>query len=447
MSDQYLSAASPARRLLGFSIPIFFTNFLQVFYALTDMAVVGRFTGEIGLAAIANGAIITYLIGSVGTGLAVGGAVVIGHYKGAANVDGQRESLISLLFLSSLAATIIAPFGLIYAREIFGLLNVAAEVLPEAADYLFIITLGLPLFFWGTALSFALRSLGDARGPLFFMVVGGVINVVLDLILVGPLKFGVAGAAVATVAAQAGAQAFAAFYLKKQGPVFDFRRPCSSLRPHQLRRILRLGLPTVAQLVMINLSYLAITVLINGYGVVTAAAAGVGLRICTLAVMPCWAVGQALTAMAANSLGAGDLKDAEALGRAALRLNLLVTALVVSAVQLAARSLMAFFNPGDLAVVEAGVTYLRVCCSLGVLIYAAMYTFNSLATGAGAASAAMLNSLLDSFLMRLILIWLISQAGYGLLAIYLGQALSAFLPALLGGAYFYSRLWQRKRVI
>lgn len=108
---------SSTRRLLSFSLPIFLTNFLQVFYALTDMAVVGRFAGESGLAAISNGSIIAYLLGSVGTGLAVGGAVVIGHYKGAGDLRGQRESLSSLLVLSLLAAGLISPFCLVYAPE------------------------------------------------------------------------------------------------------------------------------------------------------------------------------------------------------------------------------------------------------------------------------------------------------------------------------------------
>jgi len=116
-------------------------------------------------------------------------------------------------------------------------------------------------------------------------------------------------------------------------------------------------------------------------------------------------------------------------------------------VQAGAGPLMAFFNPGEPEVIKAGVAYLRICCSLGVLLYAAMYTFNSLATGAGAATMAMFNSLLDSVILRLIFIWFFMRADYGLTGIYLGQALSAFLPALLGAAYFYSRLWIRSRVI
>lgn len=434
-------------RLLAFSIPIFFTNFLQVFYALTDMAVVGRFVGDIGLAAIANGSIVAYLIGSIGTGLAVGGAVVIGHYKGAGNINGQIESLATVFILAALAALIVAPFSLIYAEAIFRSLGIPQEVLPEAVAYLSIISLGTPFFFWGTALSFVLRSMGDSRSPLYFTLMAGLINVVLDIMLVGPLSMGVSGAAIATVAAQGSFLLFAVIYLKRRDFIFDFK--LTSFRPRfdQARRILRIGLPSMGQLLMINLSYLAITVLINGYGVKAAAAAGVGIKICTLAVMPCWAIGQALTAMTANSLGGGHFQEAEALTTAAFKLNMAVTALVALAVQITAPAILAFFNPGDFEVVKEGVAYLRICCSLGVIMYAAMYTFNSLATGAGAASVSMFNSLLDSVVMRLILIWAFIWAGHGLMGIYLGQALSALLPAFLGGVYFRSRLWLNRRVI
>ncbi|MDL2259331.1 polysaccharide biosynthesis C-terminal domain-containing protein [Deltaproteobacteria bacterium OttesenSCG-928-K17] len=469
-----LKTGSAVQRLLSFSIPIFFTNFLQVFYALTDMAVVGRFVGDIGLAAIANGSIVAYLVGSIGTGLAVGGAVVIGHYKGAGNIAAQNESLGTLLILAALAAALVSPSGLIYAEDIFSFLEIPQTVLPEAASYLSVLCLGNPFFFCGTALSFALRSLGDSRSPLYFMLIAGLINITLDFLLVGVLSFGVSGAAAATGAAQFAALLFAAFYLKRKKSLklmeqpnpfqgarfkapltgnalprrgFYFKAIGFGPRLDQARRMLRIGLPSMVQLVMINLSYLAITVLINGYGVTAAAAAGIGIKICTLAVMPCWAVGQALTAMAANCLGAGDALEAGNLTRAALKLNLIITAAVVLMVQLAARPIMALFNPEAGEVIRAGVAYLRLCGSLGVIVYAFMYTCNCLATSAGAATVAMLNSLLDSVVMRLLLIGLFIRAGYGLTGIYLGQALSAVLPAVLGGLYFRSRLWRGKKVI
>ncbi len=104
---------------------------------------------------------------------------------------------------------------------------------------------------------------------------------------------------------------------------------------------------------------------------------------------------------------------------------------------------MALFNPADPEVAREGVAYLRICCSLGVLAYAVMYSFNSLAIGAGAGTAALFNSVLDAVLLRLLGIWLFTRLGYGLSGIYLGQALSAFLPALAGWAYFCGKRWRQ----
>ncbi len=445
MSEIY-NEKSPVRRLISFSIPIFLTNFLQVFYALTDLAAVGRFVGETGLAAVANGSAVAYLIGSIGLGLAVGGAVAAGHYNGAGNLKGREEAFSSLLALAALTALLITPFGLLFADEIFALMDAPEKARTGAALYFSIVCLGNVFFFLGSALSFSLRSLGDSKSPLYFMLFGGLVNIGLDILLVGGLEMGAGGAALATVGAQAASLLFAVFYLKRRRFRFDFR---SLFRPRlaELRRVLRIGLPTMIQLGLINFSYMVISALINGYGLRAAAAAGVGIKICTLAVMPCWAVGQSLTALAANSLGAGKNAEAELLGRAALALSLVVTAIVVAGVQIAARPAMSLFNPGDPGAIEAGVFYLRVCCSLGVVAYAAMYAFNSLAIAAGDGLAAMFNSLLDAVAMRLLVIGLLGLSGFGLMGVYLGQALSAFIPALAGAVYFYGKKWQGRKVI
>lgn len=440
------SSAGFSRRLVYFSIPIFFSNFLQIFYALVDMAVVGHFVGSAGLASIANGSIFAYIACSIGTGLALGGAVLVGRYKGAGSESGQKESISSLMVLSLLAGAMVSPLCLFYAEPLFILLNVDQTVLPQAVSYVSIINAGLVLFYLGTAISFVLRGMGDSRSPLYFMLVGGLINIILDLILVGGFSFGVKGAALATVAAQAGSLVFSLFYLKRNG-IHEIS--LSGVRPNfvKIKAILRISLPSMIQLLVVNLSYLTITGLLNGFGVSVAAAAGIGIKICTLAVMPCWAIGQALTAMVSISLGAGKGDDAEIYGKTAVRLNLMVTALIVLGVQVFAEPLIKCFNPLDQSVINDGIFYLRICCSLGCVLYAVMYTFNCLATGAGAASFAMFNSLLDSILIRFVLIGWLYWAGYGLPAIYLGQALSALLPAAVGSAYFHRRKWKVRKLI
>ena len=198
---------------------------------------------------------------------------------------------------------------------------------------------------------------------------------------------------------------------------------------------------------VLNLSYLLVTGMLNGYGVAVAAAAGVGLKVNSFAAMPCWAVGQAVTTMAGQNLGAGDTGRAEETAKSGLRLALLVTAASILAVQLFTAQIIGLFNT-DPEVVREGVFYLRVCCSFNSLVYAVMYTFDSFATGAGDSLFAMLNAMLHSVVMRLSLSWLLSvPLGLGFAGLCWGECLSPLLPFVFGILYFRSGRWRRKRLV
>lgn len=191
---------------------------------------------------------------------------------------------------------------------------------------------------------------------------------------------------------------------------------------------------------VVNLSYLILTGLLNPFGVSVAAAAGIGLKVSTFAGMPCWALGYGVTAMVGQNLGAGDPDRVRQTVRSGLLLSLGATALLTALVQLAAAPIIALFEPENAAVTAEGVRYLRICCSVNGLIYAAMYVFDSFAIGSGASWVAMCNAMLDAALLRLPLCWLLAfPLALGPAGIYLGQAFSPILPALAGLCYFRLR--------
>lgn len=176
------------------------------------------------------------------------------------------------------------------------------------------------------------------------------------------------------------------------------------LRRAECTAILHTGLPTAVQMAVLNLSYLLVTGLFNTFGVTVAAAAGVRLKPNSYAALPCWAVGSAVTVLAGQCVGAGELSLA-----------------AMAAVQLFTAPLVAFFDPSP-AVVVQGVRYLRICCSVNCLFYAAMCTYDAFATGVGAAGLAMANALLQSVGVRLALSLLLS-GPLGADGLYLTEAL------------------------
>lgn len=294
-----------------------------------------------------------------------------------------------------------------------------------------------------------LKGLGDSKSPLCFVGIATIINVILDIILVGPFEMGTAGAAYATITAQGISFVISLFYLKRRKVFFSAAEHGKfTLQWDKLTAIIKVGLPTAIQMVVVNMAYLLVTGMLNQFGTPVSAASGVGLQINTFAGMPCWAIGQAVTAMAGQCMGAGQIERARKVVKISLVMNIAVTFVVVIGVQLFAEPLILLFGSTSPEVVNDGVYYLRICCGINSLIYAAMYTLDSFAIGVGAANVAMINALLDAVIIRLPVSWFLAfTLCMGFPGIFYGQALSPVLPAIVGLLYFKSRKWEQKKLI
>lgn len=438
---QDLTTGSVSQKLLGFALPLLLANLLQSFYSIVDLLVVGQIVGNVGLAAISNASMLSFLINAVCTGVTIGGTVLAAQYKGAQDEQGQRETSTALGVLTLLSAIIVTALGLWGYRPLFALLEVPAAALPDACGYMRIVCWGTIFVFGYNAVCAILKGLGDAKQPLYFVLAAAIVNVGLDLLLVGPLGLGTRGAAYATVLAQ-GAAFLAAFIYYKRMTAARLTPQKFALKADKLLALLRIGLPTALQMAVVNLSYLCLTGMLNHFGIAVTAAAGIGLKVNTMAGMPCWAIGQAVTAMAGQNNGARLVDRVRSVTQIGLRLNLVVTLCVIISVQLLAEPILLLFDPAHTVVTLEGIRYLRLCCGLNSLVYAAMYTFDSFAISVGAAYIALLNALLDAVIIRLPLSWLLAFTfDWGAAGIYVGQAFSPLVPALIGAYFFHSRRW------
>lgn len=447
--EQNLLSGSVPGKLIAFALPLLLANILQSFYNVVDMLVVGQFVGETGLAAISNASKLCYIINSICIGMTMGGAVLIAQYKGANNKKDQAETFQMLSMLSLAASILLTVISLAGYQPLFRALKVPADALGDACDYMKIICYGTVFVFGYNAVCSVLKGLGDSKSPLCFVGIATIINVGLDIILVGPLGMGTIGAAYATVTAQGISFVISLFYLKRYR-VFFGTAECKKLAVQwdKIVAILKIGLPTAIQMVIVNTAYLLVTGMLNQFGTSVSAASGVGLQINTFAGMPCWAVGQAVTAMVGQCMGAEQTERARKVVKIGLLVNIAMTLVVVLCVQVFAEQLILLFGNNSREAVTDGVYYLRVCCGVNSLVYAAMYTLDSFAIGVGAANVAMLNALLDAVVVRLPVSWTLAfTLGMGFPGIYFGQALSPILPASVGFIYFKSGIWKRKSLI
>lgn len=444
-----LLEGSAPKRLATFSAPLVAANLLQYVYQFVDMGVVGNVVGESGLVAVSNASAIVFIISAIAIGLMAGCTVAVGNRVGARDEAGQRRAFAASLGVALLGAAATTLAGTALAHPIFSLMGVPDASLAQTAAYLEVISLGaIGLFLLNAACAF-LRAQGDSAGPLAIMAFSAAANVALDLILIAGAGLSVVGAAVATVAAQGAGAAFALWlarhrYASARGLLHSMRDGRERRKAMATARgVLRVGAPMAVQQAVINLSYVFVTAWLNSYGPTIAAASGVGLKISTVAGLPCWGIGQAVSAAVSQSIGAGMPKRAVAFARSGCLMAVAVTACIQVAVQLGAEWLVSLFGESSQELTDAAVLYLRITCSVNGVFYAAMYALDSFALSSGAPKLALANSLIDAFAVRAGLAWLLSAPlGCGFIGIYAAQAAAPVLPALVG--FVYLQLWTRR---
>ena len=450
MSDASLSFTEGPlfRRLLAFALPLMAVNLLQYVYQAVDMVVVGQVVGPVGLVSISNATNAAYIVNAFVIGLTAGGGVVVARFVGARDVAGQRRAYAATLAVALAGSAAIAVLGVALARPAFTANAVPAASLEGAVGYTVVLCCGCAGPFLMNAAAAFLKAQGDARTPLQLVGVSALVNVALDLVLVGPAGLGVVGAAWATVVAQSVAAVGALVVVRRRFPggrlAGAFSRSGDVPVGASVIEVLRVGVPSAVQMAVVNLSYALVTGLLNRYGTDVAAAAGVGLQISTIAGLPCWAIGQAITTAAAQNAGAGELRRARDVARIGATFNVSVIVGVQIAVQLLAPALVVAYGLTEPLTMDTAVLYLRITCSVNGLFYAAMYSFDSFALGAGTPRLVLANSLIDAFGVRFGLAFLLSGVlGFGYVGIFVAQAASPVMPALIGALYL--RHWTRTR--
>ncbi len=446
-----LLEGSAPKRLAAFSAPLIAANLLQYVYQFVDMGVVGNVVGEAGLVAVSNASTIVFIISSIAIGLMSGCTVAVGNRVGARDEQGQRRAFAASLGVALLGAAATTLAGTVLAHPVFSLMGVPDASLAQTVAYLEVISLGaVGLFLLNAACAF-LRAQGDSVGPLAIMAFSAVSNVVLDIVLIACVGLGVVGAAVATVSAQGVGAVFALWLARRR--YTSARSVLRSMRDAREREkaltaaqgVLHVGVPMAVQQAVINLSYVLVTAWLNSYGPTIAAASGVGLKISTIAGLPCWGIGQAISASVSQSIGAGMSKRAVAFARSGCLMSIAVTVGIQIVVQLGAEWFVSLFGEPSQELTEAAVLYLRITCSINGIFYASMYALDSFALASGAPKLALVNSLIDAFAMRAGLAWLLSAPlGLGFVGIYAAQAAAPVVPAIVGFAYL--QLWAKKNL-
>ncbi|HET9628492.1 MAG TPA: MATE family efflux transporter [Novosphingobium sp.] len=340
--------------LLVFSVPTLLSNMLQTLNGSVNAVWVGRLIGESALAATANANVIMFLLFSAVFGFAMATTVRLGQHFGARNVDAARRTFGAGTGFSVLLSLVVAMVGWIASPELLHLMATPRESMVEADAYLRIIFLSIPFSTASLMLSMGLRGIGESRVPLYAMLLTVAVDILFNPLLIrgaGPIPaLGIAGSAASTAFANfAGALLMLRTLYRRDMAIRLRGRELAYLVPprSELGYIITKGLPMGAQMLLISSAQLVMLGLVNREGLDTTAAYGASLQLWNYLQMPALAIASAVSAMVAQSIGAGDHERVGKVTRVGVIGNLAMTGVLAAVIVAAHEPLFALFLGGD----------------------------------------------------------------------------------------------------
>ena len=355
-----MTEGSIPRHLTAYALPMILGNLFQLMYNAVDSVVIARFAGQEAVAAVsAANPVMTIAVLGV-SGLTIGASVLMSRFFGAGDENGLRRETATICSFGLIVSLVILLLGLPLAVPFLRLLRTPETVMDQAARYLRIVLIGFPFTFQYNALSSAMRSVGDSRNPVICLAASALMNTALDVLFVGPLHMGVAGAAAATVLSQAMSAGLCLAMMRRM-PIFHLTKDEMRLDHKLLRETLRIGTVTALQQVCLPLGKVIIQSVINSQGVAVMAAFNACTRIDDFAIVPEQSISAALMTCMAQNLGAGKKERARAAFRSGLTIEMSYGLCVCLAAYFLRRPIMLIFSPSPEAeMVELGVVYLSI---------------------------------------------------------------------------------------
>ncbi|GAB2044488.1 MATE family efflux transporter [Agathobaculum sp. TL06] len=356
-----LTEGDITKKLLLFALPLMAGNLLQQMYNVADTLIVGRFLGADALAAVGSSYTLMVFLTSILLGLCMGSSAFFSIQFGRKDMERLRTSFALSFLLIGAAAVLLNLLSFAGLDWIIRALQVPREVVGLMREYLFCIFFGIPATFLYNYFANLLRAVGDSVTPLLFLGVAAVMNIALDLVFVLVFRWGVTGAAAATVLAQYASGLGILLYYLLRFPELRVARRHIRWDSGIVREIAGLSVLTCVQQSIMNLGILMVQGLVNSFGKVVMAAFAAAVKIDSFAYMPVQDFGNAFSTFIAQNYGA---RKAERIRRgiksAALSAFAFCAAISLAVCALARPLMGLFVDAGDTAIIEAGVGYLRI---------------------------------------------------------------------------------------
>ena len=423
-----MTVGNPAKHILLFALPTLIGNIFQQIYNLADSIIVGRFIGSNAFAAIGATSSITFLFFALCNGIGGGGGIIVSQYYGAHDDDNVKRCIINTGFIMLLVPLMFGLTGYALAPALLNMLSTPALILNDAILYTRYMCIGLIFVSLYNYLSSMLRALGDAKTPLYFLIISTVINIILDVIFVCFFKLGIKGAAYATIVSQLISALFCGIHAYRTNPYFRFEKKDLSITFDMSYKIIRLGLPLSLQFGLIAISSMAVQRIVNTFGTVVVAAFTATNRIEQLIHQPYTTLGASISTYCGQNYGAKKYDRVYQGYKTGTVIMASLTVILIIVMQLFGRAITGMFVT-DTDVINLGALGLKIT-SLFYPALGMIYVIRGVLMGLGDAFFALFNGIVEVIGRFTIPMLMTIYMGFGETGIWLSAGVVWVLSAV-----------------
>lgn len=439
-----LTTGNEGKLILEFATPMLLGTIFQQLFSVVDSIVVGNVVGKEALAAVGASFPVIFVMVSMIIGIVMGTTVVISQYFGAGDIGKVKKAIDTMYIYSTVAGVISTVVGVIIAEPLLRMLGLPENIMPQAVLYLKIYLSGMLIFFGYNGTSAVLRGLGDSKTPLYFLIIATVANIIFVLLFVAVFKWGIAGAAYATLLANGIAFGLAIYWLNKTHKVIKIAIRGLHFDREVFRQSLRIGLPTGIQQTLVAIGGLALMGIVNKFGTNVIAGYSVASRLDSMALIPAMSFSQALSTFVGQNIGANKMERIRTGLIATLKMSGIVTIFTTLLIVFGGHILMSLFTK-DTDVIRIGDQYLTIISAF-YFLFTLMFIYTGLLRGAGDTLIPMFVSLLSLWIVRIPVAWYLS-GRVGAIGIWWAIPIGWFVGLVL--CYFYYRTgnWKKKTIV
>lgn len=385
--------------LVRFALPVLAALFLQTMYGAVDMLVVGRFATAADVSAVSTGSWLMQLITSFVVGIAMGTTVLLGRRLGEGKPEEAGKIIGASIVLFAIIGVVITFFMELCAVPVAQIMRTPIEAFDATVLYVRICSAGSVFIVAYNVLGSIFRGIGDSRMPLVTVAIACVFNIAGDFLLVGVFGMATAGAAIATVLAQALSVIISVLIIRRQKLPFTFRRTDIVFDRKRMGSVFRLGLPIAFQDLLVSISFLAITAIVNSLGVIPSAGVGVAEKLCGFIMLVPSAFNQSMSAFVAQNMGAGRMDRAKRALLCGIGMSLVV-GVFMAWLSFFHGDLLAGLFARDEAVIAAAADYLKAY-AIDCLLVSVMFCMIGYFNGCGKTLFVMLQGIAGAFGVRI----------------------------------------------